>query len=192
MIRYLSHPQVVIDPLCPVPEWGLSEAGRARVLRLAGCRALAGTVRVISSAEVKALETAGPLAAALGVAVEVRERMHENDRSATGYLPGAEFEAVADQFFAAPEVSVRGWERAADAQARIVAEVAACVADTPGGVLIVGHGGVGTFLWCHLAGVPISRAHDQGPGGGGNWFGFAGMGARPASGWQPMETLLDA
>lgn len=27
---YLSHPQVQIDPAVPVPEWGLSDAGRAR------------------------------------------------------------------------------------------------------------------------------------------------------------------
>lgn len=28
--------------------------------------------------------------------------MHENDRSATGFLPPPEFEAVANQFFANP------------------------------------------------------------------------------------------
>ena len=76
----------------------------------------------------KALETARPLAAAAGSAVEVRPAMLENDRSATGFLPGAEFEAVADAFFAAPEASVPRWERAVDAQARIMREVQAVLA----------------------------------------------------------------
>jgi hypothetical protein len=47
----------------------------------------------------------------------------ENDRSATGYLPRVEFETVADNFFACPENSVRGWERAIDAQRRIAEAV---------------------------------------------------------------------
>lgn len=30
VIRYLTHPQVSIDPSIPVPCWGLSEVGKAR------------------------------------------------------------------------------------------------------------------------------------------------------------------
>ena len=72
--------------------------------------------------------------------------MHENDRSATGYLPGPEFEATADRFFAEPQISVRGWERAIDAQARILGAVAETLARHPGGdLLLVGHGAVGTL-----------------------------------------------
>ena len=35
--RYLSHPQVRIDPAVPVPRWSLSERGRARA-QIAGRR----------------------------------------------------------------------------------------------------------------------------------------------------------
>ena len=116
--------------------------------------------------------------------------MHENDRSSTGFLPPHEFERVADTFFAAPDTSVRGWETARAAQARIVAEVTACIALYPeGDVLFVGHGAVGTLLWCHLAGVGIDRRHDQ-PAGGGNWFSFRDDDRRPDAGWRPMEALL--
>ena len=96
-VRYLTHPQVLIDPAKPVPDWSLNVVGAARVAALAAALgALSTTRRIISSAEVKALETARPLAEALGVPVEIRPEMHENDRSATGFLPPAEFEAVAD------------------------------------------------------------------------------------------------
>ncbi len=190
LCRYLTHPQIIVDPALDVPRWHLSDIGRARVAALAGSEALRGTTRIISSGETKALETAQPLAEALGLSVEVRPAMHENDRSATGFLPPTEFEQVADRFFAAPDDSVRGWERAADAQARTFAEVTSCLTQPcDGDVLFVGHGGVGTLLWCALAGEPISRAHDQGPGGGGNVFAFTWTPRAVLSSWQPMERL---
>ena len=113
--------------------------------------------------------------------------MGENDRSATGYLPRAEFEAVADQFFASPELTVRGWERAVDAQRRIVAaveHVLAVSAGCGGDMAIVSHGAVGTLLLCHLRDCSIGRAHDQAPNNGGNHFAFDADTRRVRYGWQ--------
>lgn len=187
VVRYLTHPQVQIDPATPVPDWGLSQAGRARVRTLIDAGWLAGARLVVSSAERKALETAEPIASALGAALETREAMGENDRSATGFLPPPEFERVADRFFAEPERSVRGWERAIDAQARIVRATEAALAAAPeGDVLLVGHGAVGTLLYCRLAGVPVSRDQDQ-PGGGGCYFSFERKGLRPLHAWRRWE-----
>ncbi len=187
IVRYLTHPQVAIDPVVPVPEWRLSPLGRARTAALAASGALAGTTRVISSAEMKAIETAEILALALGIAIDIREATHENDRSATGFLPPAEFEVVADQFFADPTTSIRGWERALDAQSRIVRGVDAALAHPAvGDILFVGHGGVGTLLLCHVAGLPIARQHDQ-PAGGGSIFAFECATRRLLHGWQTIE-----
>ncbi|WP_299672583.1 histidine phosphatase family protein [uncultured Roseobacter sp.] len=189
-LRYLTHPQVRIDPDLDIPLWSLNEVGQQRVAALAASGAMAGTTSVISSGETKAIETAKPLATALGSKMQVRALMHENDRSATGFLPPEEFEQVADAFFAEPERSVRGWETAAEAQARIVREFEACLADHGrGDLLLVGHGGVGTLLYCHLSGQPISREHDQGPGGGGCYFECNMDRLTPRTGWQPMEFL---
>ncbi|TKW67695.1 MAG: histidine phosphatase family protein [Paracoccus denitrificans] len=190
-VRYLTHPQVTIEPEKEVPRWSLNEIGRARVAALAERPGLlAATTRIISSEEVKALETARTLAEALGVELELRPLMHENDRSATGFLPGDEFEAVADAFFAEPTRSVRGWETALGAQERIMTEVERCLnAHRHGDVLLVGHGGVGTLLFCALSGLPIDRRYDQGPGGGGCWFQFDLTARVPVQGWQPMEAL---
>ena len=190
IVRYLTHPQVAIDPSVPVERWGLNAVGSRRVAALAASDALRGTRVVISSGETKAIDTAAPLAAALGVEHRVREGMHENDRSATGFLPPAEFEQVADQFFAAPEKSVRGWERAVDAQTRIVRETLAALAEAPAGdVLLVGHGAVGTLL-----DVPSGRLADRPQPRptrrcGGNVFAFERDGLRLLHGWAPMETI---
>lgn len=164
---YASHPEVAIDPDVPVPEWGLSAVGRERAHDLAR-RVVTGLPRlgrIVSSAEDKAVETAAVVADVAGVAVEVRPATHENDRSATGFLPPDAFEAHADAFFARPDESVAGWETATAAQARIVAALADLVgpgAERPDeDVLVVGHGAVGTLWACHLAGVPIDRGEDQ-------------------------------
>ncbi|MFM2355159.1 MAG: hypothetical protein RLZZ528_895 [Pseudomonadota bacterium] len=182
---YLSHAEVEIDPQRPVTDWGLSARGRLRLEALAACGRVPAVTRIASSAERKAVETAGILARALSLPVTVRADMGENDRTSTGYLPPAEFEAMADAFFASPEASVGGWESAAAAQGRIVNAVAQILRGTSGPVLFVGHGAVGTLLWCHLAGVAIDRRHDQ-PAGGGCVFGFGG-GAAPDRGWRRIE-----
>ena len=189
IVRYLSHPQVIIDPDVPIPDWGLSEEGARRVMSLTLSPVLGGTKSVISSPERKAVETAEPLAAALMVALEIHPRMHENDRSATGYLPPERFEATADAFFASPTTSVDGWERAVEAQARICSAVEEALRQAPpGDVLLVGHGAVGTLLMCATAGWPISREYDQ-TGGGGNCFAFTRESREVLHGWEPMEYL---
>jgi broad specificity phosphatase PhoE len=143
----------------------------------------------VSSGEQKAIETAEFIGGKLSVTVEVREAMHENDRSATGFLPPDEFEAVADQFFAQPLVSIQGWERAIDAQLRIVREVEHVLTrNRMGDVLIVGHGAVGTLLFCHYSGFAIDRTHDQ-PRGGGHYFAFVKGGRRVLHPWRRMEDL---
>lgn len=186
---YITHPQVRIDPAVPVPRWGLSEVGRARAERAAAQPWVRQLGRVVSSDEIKAIELAEILAAAAGVNVEIAEDAHENDRSATGFLPPAEFEKAADWFFAHPEQSFHGWERAVDAQMRIVAVVRSVLAhhDLSKPIAFIGHGGVGTLLRCHLAGLPIARSHDQPPNGGGNVHAFRLGDLKPLSGWVPME-----
>jgi len=187
VVRYLSHPQVKIDPAVPVHDWGLSDIGRARAVAFAAAPGLVGTRLIVSSAERKAIETAECVAEQLGLPVEIREAMHENDRSATGFLPPSEFEKVADEFFANPELSVRGWERALDAQLRIVRETEAVLAAAgDGDILLVGHGGVGTLLLCATSGWPIKRLRDQ-PAGGGNLFAFDVTTRIVQHGWQSIE-----
>jgi broad specificity phosphatase PhoE len=191
-IRYLTHPQVKIEPAVPVPSWGLSDVGRIRTEALANAGWLSNTTQIISSGERKAIETAAIIAGQLNVTVEVRDAMHENDRSTTGFLAPDEFETVADRFFAEPLVSIRGWERAIDAQLRIVREVERVLArNRSGDVLFVGHGAVGTLLFCHYSGLAIDRAYDQ-PAGGGHCFTLVKDGRRVLHPWRRMEELPHA
>jgi broad specificity phosphatase PhoE len=184
---YLTHPDVTVDPAVPVPDWRLSARGRERAGRAAVAGWASGVRRILASGERKATETAAIFAEHLGLPFSSDPAFNENDRSATGFLPPPEFEAMADAFFARPEESVRGWERAVDAQARIVAAVERGLADPGrGDVLFVGHGGVGTLLLCHVAPLKIARHHDQ-PAGGGNLFAFDIASRRLLFGWRRGE-----
>ncbi|MFO1150751.1 MAG: histidine phosphatase family protein [Alsobacter sp.] len=161
-VFFVTHPEVAVDPSVPVPRWGLSPRGRERMAAYARTPEVARLASVWSSAETKAVEAAAILADPLGLSPGIDEDLHENDRSATGFLPPPEFEQVANAFFASPEESVRGWERAIDAQARVAAAVERVLAASPAGdVAIVAHGGVGTLLLCRLLGEPIDRGRDQ-------------------------------
>jgi broad specificity phosphatase PhoE len=164
-VHVITHPEVTVDPAVPVPQWGLSEAGWRRVEMLLALPWVSQLTRVACSEERKAVQTAEALAALLRLPVLVDPELGENDRSATGFLPPAEFETTADAFFAHPSRSVRGWETAEHAQRRVRAAVARVTAGAAGDCAVVTHGGVGTLLLCHLLGQPVDRRLDQ-PGQG--------------------------
>jgi len=179
---FVSHPEVVIDPGVPVPRWHLAPEGIARLRRLVIDTAPRA---VWSSDETKAIESAGLIAARFGLPVQVHPGLAEMDRSSTGYRPRTDFERLADAFFARPQDSIEGWERAIDAQHRVVAAAREILAGHPGGdIALVGHGGTGTLLMCALAGLPISRAHDQ-PAAGCTWR-FTLQPLRVTETWQPI------
>ena len=144
-----------------------------------------------ASSERKARDTAQILADGLGLGgYTTIANLGENDRSASGFLANDEFEATVDAFFAQPLQSIRGWERAADAQAGIVGAVGRAISQTrePVDIAIVGHGGTGTLLYCHLAGVAIDRRYDQPATNGGNCFAFDRTSRKLLrDGWQSID-----
>jgi len=191
---YLTHPQVTLDAAVPVPLWGLSPHGRARAEAFAERGVVPPGTMVFSSRETKALELAELLASAAGTPVMSDHAMGENDRSSTGFLPPALFEAQVDWFFAHPQQSADGWERAIDAQARIVSTVRTALASVPEGAAVIfcGHGAVGTLLKCRIGNRRISREEDQsriGTLGGGNGFLFDLAARQLLTDWTPMEEI---
>jgi broad specificity phosphatase PhoE len=176
---------VSIDPSVPIEKWGLSDAGKARAALAS--RVVRGAVgRIVSSAEQKALDTAAILAQELGLQVSVDPALGEMDRSATGYLEPDEFERTVDAFFSFPDQSIRGWERAVDAQNRIIRAVRSHLVDgDDDAVAFVAHGGVGGLLLGSLTSRPIDRRLDQ-PGMG-SYFTFDAAGWRALSQWRRIE-----
>jgi broad specificity phosphatase PhoE len=188
-VYFITHPEVVVDANVPVPQWSLSERGLERMSLMLNQPWVADITSIYSSTEKKAVDGANVLAEKLILPNNQIEELGENDRSATGYLPSDEFEAIADQFFASPENSVRGWETAQAAQARIVAAVNQIIQgdDSQGDIAIVSHGAVGALLLCQLAGYSISRKYDQPGGGGGNYYSFELASLQLHHEWKPID-----
>jgi broad specificity phosphatase PhoE len=188
-IYFITHPDVVIDPALPVPQWPLSERGRCRMQRLLSQDWLSQVEAIYCSTEQKAIDGASILSKATGIALHQVAALGENDRSATGYLPRAEFDTVIAAFFARPNESVRGWERADAAQARIVGTVEhiARTASGAGPIAVVSHGGVGTLLLCHLKRQPISQQEGQPGRSGGSYFLFQMPEGALVHGWMPID-----
>jgi broad specificity phosphatase PhoE len=189
LVRFITHPDVRIDPAVPVPDWPLSERGRERMRAVLSLPWTKDLRALFCSTERKAVDGATILAEALDLPITQVADLGENDRSATGYLPKLAFEAMADAFFARPEESVRGWERAVDAKRRIVAAVDEVLRRAPGegDIAIVSHGAVGALYLCHLQGRPISRAADQPAGQGGNFYSFTAEDRRLLQGWKSID-----
>lgn len=185
-LLFITHPEVVRDPATPVTRWGLAPEGIDRMRAFAAGPEAAGIGAIWSSTEAKAIEAAGLLGARRGLGVQVHAGLGENDRSATGYLTPAAFERMADAFFARPSESARGWERAVDAQARIVGAVSEIAHGHRGSedLAIVAHGAVGTLLYCARAGLEISRRLDQ-PFQG-HYLALDLPGLVPVHGWRPI------
>jgi broad specificity phosphatase PhoE len=188
-IYFITHPNVVVDREVPVPRWPLSDTGIARMRAGFGQPWVPLITSIYCSMEQKAIDAAALLANHLGLHYTEVEALGENDRSSTGFLPPDEFERAADRFFAHPERSMNGWERAVDAQARICAAAEELVANdcTSGAIALVAHGAVGTLLYCKLAGHTISRAWDQPPNGGGNYFRYEVPGGHVHGPWAPID-----
>jgi broad specificity phosphatase PhoE len=191
-IYFITHPNVVISRGVAVPQWPLSELGRRRMKAGLSQPWISGVSSIYCSTEQKAIDGAEILADHLSIGYTKVHALGENDRSATGFMPRQEFEAVADVFFAKPFESIRGWEKAADAQARIVEAVVeiAVVDQSKGAIAIVAHGAVGTLLYCHLSGLPIARRWDQPPNNGGNYYSFEINPIHVFSSWRAIDEVV--
>lgn len=186
-VYVISHPEVTLDRSLPVPEWDLSPRGRARLALLLQQPWMPTIRALFASMERKAQTTAAAIAHAYALTAQHVPELGEMDRSSTGMLEPEQFDQVVEAFFAEPQRSALGWERAIDAQQRIVCAVDRLLATTAPAdpVAIVSHGGVGTLLLSHLRGSPISRADDQ-PGQG-HYFVFARATRSVIHGWHPID-----
>jgi broad specificity phosphatase PhoE len=188
---FISHPDVVVNRDVPIPQWPLSEVGFYRMKVSLQQPWVSDISAVYCSSEQKSIDGAKIVAEHLSLNFVSVTSLGENDRSSTGFLPPQEFEMVADEFFAKPEVSVRGWETAADAQTRIVKAIMS-IADSDQSsesIAIVSHGAVGALLYCYLAGEDISRRWDQPPTNGGNYYSFQTGPEQVFSWWKPIDDL---
>ncbi len=174
LVFFISHANVLINPEIPVPEWKLSDKGVIRHKEFNKNQFVRNIEMIFCSQEQKAIDGAKILSDYLNIEFKQIESLGEMDRSSTGYLGEEEFQETANMFFANPNESIRGWEKATEAQERIVTTTKHLInqEQKKGNIAIISHGGVGSLLLCYLLNKNISREFDQPFNGGGNYFCF--------------------
>ncbi|HEY1390131.1 MAG TPA: histidine phosphatase family protein [Ktedonobacterales bacterium] len=153
----IRHAAPSKDRAVPSREWALSPSGRADAEQLAEVLAPVAPAAIIASDELKARQTARPLADRLELSVEVMAGLHEHERRSVGYLDDETFQATMARFFAEPDTRVFGEETANQALARFSRAVEETLARHPeGDMIIVTHGTVmSLFVAAHSVIKPM-------------------------------------
>jgi broad specificity phosphatase PhoE len=125
--------------------WHLSEKGRGQAAQAVRSLISAQITpsKIITSRELKAVETGQIMADALHIPVESADNLHEHDRRGEPFFPDDIFVQKVTQFFAQPDKLVFGRESADMAYERFAGAVQRCTDSSPNSELaIVAHGTV--------------------------------------------------
>lgn len=158
-IIWVRHAEPVrIAPGRGVPaDPGLTERGHDQAQRLADWLKFEEIDAVLSSPKLRAIETAQPIADALGLDIEIVEGIVEYDAQSDSYIPMEELRATNDpnlQAMADGNWEVFGGEPAGEFRARIAQTVDELVAANPGRrIVAVCHGGVVNVALALLLGL---------------------------------------
>jgi broad specificity phosphatase PhoE len=114
----IKHAAPEVNAETPPEAWHLSPEGRAKAEALAALLASHAPHVVVTSGEVKAVETGDVLAHALSIPVERVAGLAEHDRSNVPQMQTREFISMMELVFRKPRQLVLGRETAAGALAR--------------------------------------------------------------------------
>jgi broad specificity phosphatase PhoE len=143
----IKHAAPKVEEGLPPEQWHLSEEGRDKCVALARALAAMGPAIVVSSEELKAVETAEVVARELGVPHRSAPDLHEHDRSNVPQLRTAEFISMMELLFRRPGELVLGTETAVAALSRFASALDEVVMEQPeGNVAVVSHGTVIALL----------------------------------------------
>ena len=143
----MKHAEPVLEQNVASDRWRLSERGRHGSVQLGGRLVRYGSGVVVSSGELKAVETAGIAAGLLGIGSLVRPGLHEHDRRGAPFLDDEEFGRAARGFFERPDELVWGNETARQAESRFEGAVRGVLEEREEEVVaIVAHGTVISLL----------------------------------------------
>jgi broad specificity phosphatase PhoE len=152
LLFLVRHAPVALDLAVPAEHWTLSDEGRELAQRLAALPILAELQTVWSSPEPKAQATAQPLVDLHGTTFLIHPDLVELQRGPSNLPDHGAYTAAVCQAFANPETSSNGWERACDAQRRIVTTIREIVVQASGPAAIVSHGLILSLLVAYLRG----------------------------------------
>ena len=149
----VRHAEPEIDIAVPASVWPLTSRGVSSAEKLASVTADFGPIRIITSPEVKAVETGRIMADALGIPATADERFAEHGAGPDEFIPDyREFRASVRRFFTEPDEVVFRGESCRAAGERFSDGVAAVTGDNDDVVAVVTHGRIMATWLARLSG----------------------------------------
>ena len=142
----VKHAQPIPDPSKPAREWQLGPEGVSQAHRLAAALRAFSPLRVVSSPEPKAVQTAGVVAAELGCDVTILDDLREIDRPVLPILTAIDHEALNERLFVDFDEPVLGIESARAARHRFDRAVRDLLPTDDRTLVVVAHGTVISLL----------------------------------------------
>jgi broad specificity phosphatase PhoE len=157
----LRHGKTKVDKDVPISQWALTDFGKQQAQDVASNDHFKDIDIIITSAEGKAMETAQPLADALGKKIIQVAELSELDRDKGGFMDADVYEATAKEALTNRDVSVRNWETATHALERFSAAIDEINKQYEGKrILIVGHGYTMNLYFAKLLGE-LDKVHER-------------------------------
>jgi probable phosphoglycerate mutase len=150
----VKHGQPRIDPDAAPSTWLLSDEGRAAAMALAARLDRFEPAALVSSTELKAVETARAISDVLGLPVSQDEGLGEQRNETGGFQDQPVFEALVAEMFRNPHHLVLGEETGEAARLRFDAALdRQLAAHSVGTLIVVAHGRVITLWAAQVLGV---------------------------------------
>ncbi len=143
---FVKHGKPAIVPDIPRSQWALSDEGGASARSLARKLAALEPVRLFSSPERKAHDTALAMGEVLGLRVQRDSDLAEQRADDNAFVSPAEIEALIEGVLREPERLVMGEETGEAARLRFAAAMARIVEVGQGTKVVVAHGRI-ISLW---------------------------------------------
>ncbi len=137
---FLRHGKTKVDNELPISQWVLSDVGEKQAKQLAQEGVFDEVDIVISSSEVKAYQTAKPIADKLRKEVIQSKEISELNRDRGGFMNAEEYEKSVEYCLLNREESVNNWETAKNALQRFSKKIEDLDNEYQNkNILIVGH-----------------------------------------------------
>ncbi len=160
-IVFLRHAETLVDPDSPASKWHLASSGQSESYELAASGILGEIDAIVSSDEMKAIETAEPFARMFGLEIDPNHDFRELNRNAGPFLTREEHLSCVQEVLKNPSSRSSGWECAADALARMKRGVQHTMSQHGSKrVLVVSHGLVLTLYFADLQAI-MHEAFDR-------------------------------
>ena len=156
-VYFITHPEVIPDPGIPISMWDYTDYGASRWDKILSKLWIKDIEKLYSSPETRAIKAAQRMADSLNYNLHVREDLGPVKRPTDKVLTPEEFAAARGLFYQFSTISNAGWEKAVDAQHRIIVTVDTILQESQNvhHIAVVSHEDLCILLLCHVKQIEI-------------------------------------